>query len=1268
MKQIFVVLVLTTIVTSRITIPSKNDIFSTKDLDKYVFHKMKYFSQRYCNIFTTPLDQDCSNIITKIANKMYCVYSTFNQIHGYYYLRETISTTTFIVIEDYRNFAKIFDEFAKSDYYINKGHFEIFICKSLIHIEDVSRITKIIFEAKLLDYSLIYQNISLKESYFNPFSNKLDIRDVNKINTHQNVSIYPDVLKDMRKHPWTILTLPNLERIFVCAWDFAFVNFLPKYFNLTLELRYFKPSKSGNAIDVLARKIAGEDLEMFTLTQPISYETLPREQKLVETSYPLITNNYVAYVPKPMMKQRWKIFFNFLLTVFLPSFFGSCFIMALLNKYLSRNRKNNKLELLGFMSLQLNISYFQFENRKTILKSIWLLWCVLSGAVYNSILFRIILMPQYSSIVTSLSDLNSTNLIVYATETVFPFKNTVVLKPLDWRQKIFENKGDAVFIGAEVVLETIAKYFEMRSLYFSYEVLPEVVRPALGGYILKKRSPYFEKIRRLQFIVHEFGFTNALAFRPRERQDQSYLNKFMNFEDFEGVFIGLIAGLSISSLAFCVSKEPSEMNQFFLVLLSTTIVMSTITIPSKNGIFSTKDLEKYVYYKIKYFSHRYCNIFANPLAQDCSNMITKMVNMMNCVYSTSDQIDNNSYLQETVSTTTFLVIENYQNFAKIFNTFAKSDYFSNRGHFEIFICDSIIHMENILRISKIIFEAKLLDYSLIYQNISLKESYFNPFSNGLDIKDVNKVSTHQEVSIYPDVLKDMRKHPWRVITLPNLHKMLVPTLDFTFMSFLPEYFNLTLQTNYMNDSQNEFSFEDIIDKMEREDVEMYTLTQPLSYDNFPREKMLVHTSYPFITNNFIAFVPKPKMIKRWEVFVKFLFTVFLPSFLGSCSIMALLNKYLSRNRKNNRLELLGFLSLQLNISYFNFEKKTTIIKSIWLLWCVLSGAVFNSILFRILLMPQYSSVVTSLSDVNSTNVKVYAIDKEFPFKNIVVLTPITWGLKVLENGGDAVIIGPEIVLETFAKSFEMRNSYFSYVALPEVVRPALGGYILKRRSPYHEKLRHLQFIVQENGFTKALAIRVPERQDQSYIMFAICQINILDYFISNFYKYSNIIKQEQNCTEDESYRILQRELIIMHQEVISYVKDLNGALKYIMLMDLVPSSVQLAGILFQMMTNLSVIQCILLGHFILTLIARIFIYCNSANTLVVKSEAIATSWYNMDWTKLPTDMRRNVALCILRAQRPLYISIGDMGKISLNTFLAILKGTYSYMMLLTTIK
>nr|QXE93246.1 odorant receptor 20 [Eucryptorrhynchus brandti] len=188
----------------------------------------------------------------------------------------------------------------------------------------------------------------------------------------------------------------------------------------------------------------------------------------------------------------------------------------------------------------------------------------------------------------------------------------------------------------------------------------------------------------------------------------------------------------------------------------------------------------------------------------------------------------------------------------------------------------------------------------------------------------------------------------------------------------------------------------------------------------------------------------------------------------------------------------------------------------------------------------------------------------------------------------------------------------------------------------------------------------------SLVLFGICQIKILRHYISHFARYSKEIQRATGHSKWHSCRLHQRKCLIIHQEIVSYVTDLNSVLKSVMLLDFVPSSVQLAGVIYQMMLNFNIIQGILVGQFVCTLIARIFVFCNSANELCVHSLTIADAWYEIDWTDLPPDVKRNILISIAKSQRPLCIGIGNFQDISLETFLVILKGAYSYMMLLTT--
>ncbi|XP_060535137.1 odorant receptor Or2-like isoform X2 [Cylas formicarius] len=180
----------------------------------------------------------------------------------------------------------------------------------------------------------------------------------------------------------------------------------------------------------------------------------------------------------------------------------------------------------------------------------------------------------------------------------------------------------------------------------------------------------------------------------------------------------------------------------------------------------------------------------------------------------------------------------------------------------------------------------------------------------------------------------------------------------------------------------------------------------------------------------------------------------------------------------------------------------------------------------------------------------------------------------------------------------------------------------------------------------------------SLIVFALCQIDVLKHSIKGIADSVDDIDRAMND--------VQIKCIALHQEIIRYVLELNASIKSIMLLDFLQSSIQLAAIMFQLVSNFSLIQCILLGEFTLTLIGRLYIYYSNAHELMIQSSDIATAWFQSGWLGYPLKFRRNIIFCIQRSQQPLQLTIGNFQAVSLNSFISILKATYSFMTLLVT--
>lgn len=71
------------------------------------------------------------------------------------------------------------------------------------------------------------------------------------------------------------------------------------------------------------------------------------------------------------------------------------------------------------------------------------------------------------------------------------------------------------------------------------------------------------------------------------------------------------------------------------------------------------------------------------------------------------------------------------------------------------------------------------------------------------------------------------------------------------------------------------------------------------------------------------------------------------------------------------------------------------------------------------------------------------------------------------------------------------------------------------------------------------------------------------------------------------------------------------------------------------------------------LMSRVMAYCYLANQISVQSQKIGSAWFQMDWSDFPNEMKKMISFCIMRAQKPLVITLGNFGNITLMTFVGV---------------
>ncbi|XP_050299216.1 odorant receptor 49b-like [Anthonomus grandis grandis] len=98
--------------------------------------------------------------------------------------------------------------------------------------------------------------------------------------------------------------------------------------------------------------------------------------------------------------------------------------------------------------------------------------------------------------------------------------------------------------------------------------------------------------------------------------------------------------------------------------------------------------------------------------------------------------------------------------------------------------------------------------------------------------------------------------------------------------------------------------------------------------------------------------------------------------------------------------------------------------------------------------------------------------------------------------------------------------------------------------------------------------------------------------------------------------------------------------------------------------ELTWILLVFVGTFFLGMILRLIIYYYYANEVIFLSQGLALAVWESTWYKQCSKVKFMMLFFIMRAQKPLQFHIGSFSTMSLESFITILRATYSYIMLM----
>ncbi|XP_011646575.1 odorant receptor Or2-like [Pogonomyrmex barbatus] len=143
-------------------------------------------------------------------------------------------------------------------------------------------------------------------------------------------------------------------------------------------------------------------------------------------------------------------------------------------------------------------------------------------------------------------------------------------------------------------------------------------------------------------------------------------------------------------------------------------------------------------------------------------------------------------------------------------------------------------------------------------------------------------------------------------------------------------------------------------------------------------------------------------------------------------------------------------------------------------------------------------------------------------------------------------------------------------------------------------------------------------------------------------------------------RQLIREFIYHHRYVYRLAERVNTVFTVMIFMQFTVSSIVLCLTIYKMlMKNLLSAEFVWISTYLGCMLGQIFLYCWFSNEVTLKSTEVGNAVYEMDWTMLPNELMKSLLVIIIRSKKPIVITSGHIVTLSNESFMKVIKVSYS---------
>nr|QXE93212.1 odorant receptor 31 [Eucryptorrhynchus scrobiculatus] len=179
---------------------------------------------------------------------------------------------------------------------------------------------------------------------------------------------------------------------------------------------------------------------------------------------------------------------------------------------------------------------------------------------------------------------------------------------------------------------------------------------------------------------------------------------------------------------------------------------------------------------------------------------------------------------------------------------------------------------------------------------------------------------------------------------------------------------------------------------------------------------------------------------------------------------------------------------------------------------------------------------------------------------------------------------------------------------------------------------------------------------------ATAQLDILSKTITSFKpKNMTLSEKEEQC--------FLRKCAKKHQTIISFVAEIENVFSFLFLAQCLASVASICNGAFQLTHTEDILSIRFLFNcaFAFDVLFEIGICFWFGNLLTIKSLQVSDACFNYEWVNSSTSTKKILLIILTQSQRPLYLTVGRFARLSMTSYLMILKTAYSYFALMQSL-